>query len=290
MRNIFKLLLGIILCGVVLYGIANATIFKKNAVPIIAHEPSTANTDKHWHLYGEGSGFIIIAHGLGGLTNGSKKIARSDTQEAFQENYAKGIQVFEADFRETVDGKYIVSHSPGTSNILPYKKSISEITEAEFLSGKLEGKFTLLSMQNVLELLKEYPDIVVITDPKIPNEKFYETLAKNIELFDPKLYARIIPQVYSLETIEWASKYPFQEFIFTLYKTNLNDQQIIEVLKENPKIKGIAMPITRYSDELLKEAKKLDRHVFLHTLNDSKVIDDYRQKGITGIYTDFYFE
>lgn len=226
-----------------------------------------------------------IAHGMGAYMG----INVTNSLQAFENSYANGYRVFEVDIATTSDGELVLRHDWEESlyDYFEQEKPDSTPTLDEFLSMKIKTSWEPLSFDGLMELMKEYPDIYIVTDTKEDNKEILEKLASKIENEEPNLSKRIIPQIYNTDEFEVANKY-FDEVIYTLYTLytsgeKLSGQELIDFFKENG-IKVVTMPeslvdtIQTYADN--------DISVYVHTINDEELADKYIAMRAWGVYTD----
>jgi len=214
----------------------------------------------------------IIIHAMGRIDGNDY----TNSLEAFKLHYQRGRKVFEIDFALTKDDKVVANHS-GKINML----------QQDFMKKKIMNKYTPLSLENIIDLMLEYQDMILITDTK---ENFTEIIFKMIELVkekDEMLFNRIIPQVYCESTYnKIMAMYPFNEVIYTLYQGRANDDEVIEFIKKTDNISAVTISTTRFSQKFAKRINKIGIKVFVHTINKTDEISTFIQKGADGIYTD----
>ena len=245
-----------------------------------------------------------ICHALGEIDGYSY----TNSKEAFLENYKKGYRVFEIDLKLTSDDELVMIHSwrnRDLRKLLGIEREKEEnkqpLSYEEFISAKIYGKYTTMSFKDFAELIKDYPDIYVVLDGKygednkeevpIEYKKIYNILSESA----PELLDHIIPQIYYEEMLEQIMDvYKWKSVIYTWYGFD-NDpdfdakkeidfavQNGIEVITlnedrlENLENEGI------FKEELLK--RKLVPYV--HTINDSTVRDELKERKVYGFYTD----
>jgi len=100
----------------------------------------------------------FIAH-AGGQIDG---IDYTNCVEALDLSYSKGCRLFELDLRVTTDGKIIAAHDP------------IEITEAEFMSTLIEGKYTPMNMETINDWFRRHPDAILVTDKINSPQRIYD--------------------------------------------------------------------------------------------------------------------
>ncbi len=239
--------------------------------------------------------YRLIAHGLGGL-DGQYRVTNS--LEALEQHYQNGTRLFEVDLIETSDGTVVARHDWEAYLFRDLGQSyecekICPLATSEFLNLKIQNQYTPLTIDDLVKLMKKYPDIYLITDTKTQTkEDTSRIFQKILEAFkeETELLERLIPQFYSPQSFEgMQSVYPFKETLYTIYLTNPPRQELIEFAKKN-EVMGIVLPEHHYSVELIESIKSQELKVFLHTINDIEDAKRYLELGIDGIYTDFLFE
>lgn len=233
---------------------------------------------------------FMIGHAMGGLEDGNY----SNSLEAFETNYKKGIRVFEADFSVTSDNVLILRHdwtkSRGQKGLIKYEGYIP--TYEEFMYTPLYGKYTPLSCADLIELMLEYEDIYVVTDTK---DGEYDKVVTEFQMIldcATKLDAlscldRFIVQLYNDEMYDAVvSVYPFKSMIYTVYQRGTdNFEQLCQFCVEK-QIPVITINQKKYKEELQHLADQYDLKIYLHTVNDKKDARNFYKAGVDGFYTD----
>lgn len=233
---------------------------------------------------------LLIGHAMGGLDGGRY----SNSLEAFEANYAKGIRVFEADLQVTSDNIMVLRHDwtddRGQEGLLKYEGYIP--TYDEFMNTPLYGQFTPLSIKDVFYLMKEYDDIFIITDTKSSDP---ETIKRDFELLvqtakearATSCLKRIIVQIYNDEMYDIVKNiHPFKHWIYTVYQRGTQDfEQLCQFCIEKD-IKIVTMNQNKYKAELHEIVDQYGLKLFLHTVNSKKKSKKFYKKGVDGFYTD----
>lgn len=236
---------------------------------------------------------FMISHALGGIND----TAYLNCLEGFQENYEEGHRIFEVDMSYTSDDKIVLWHDWGKSFNSRYADKYVP-TYKEFMGCKLKGKYTPMSLERLLELMAEYPDILVITDSKSnkadsAREQFTMIVdtAKNLGM-EPVL-GRFCVQVYNEEMYEAVDEvYHFPSYIFTVYKyfnkapSAAKIEKVYEYCEKNH-ISMVTMRSAWWKKSFAAIAKKHGVATAVHTINGSKSAQKYFDQGVNGIYTDF---
>lgn len=216
----------------------------------------------------------LIAHAFGSYNDRTY----TNSLEAFNENYQKGHRIFEVDFQFTSDNILITLHD-------------REDAIGTFEEEQQKVDYTLLSFEEVCNLMLKYPDIIIVTDTKenSDDEKqlaIFDYISKVIESKNRKLYNRIIIQVYNQHMYYLLKEnYKFPSYIYTLYASSDTDEEVIEFVKKE-KIKVVTCWYYRAQKDFVQKLQDLGVYVFAHTVNDIEQAKSLMENGVYGIYTD----
>ncbi|WP_237690557.1 phosphatidylinositol-specific phospholipase C/glycerophosphodiester phosphodiesterase family protein [Paenibacillus caui] len=246
---------------------------------------------------GQRQGFTqyrAISHAMGAI-NGK---THSNSYEAFIANYAKGNRLFEMDMLFSADAHLIGRHEWGASfskmmgqqGALSAERLDARFTYDEFRKAKIDGKYDALTWEDAIELLRNYPDIYIVTDTKeIEPDKIkrmFETIVQTTEKVDPELLNRVVPQIYNESMLEQIqSIHAFPELIYTLYVSEDTDEQVVEFVRKNS-ISAVTMSNSRANRKLIGALKKLGVPSYVHTVNDKQDVLTYEAMGAYGFYSD----
>ena len=116
---------------------------------------------------------FFIAH-AGGAIDG---LNYTNCLEALDLSYSKGCKLFELDLVKTTDNKFVAAHHweqyktmtdyPGTIDDTP-------LSEEEFLSLKIYGKYTPMNMDAINLWFQNHPDAILVTDKTNDPQKIYD--------------------------------------------------------------------------------------------------------------------
>ena len=225
-----------------------------------------------------------ITHAMGKID----EVDYTNSLEAFQESYAAGQRVFEVDFSITSDNKIVCKHYWDDWEYVP--------TAEEFLNTPINGKYTPLSLEDCLFLLKEYNDIWIVTDTKYSASDKVELefqaimdVANSNNMTD--VLDRMIIQIYKEEMYGQIKEfYDFPCWIFTLYKSGWDGsaEEFVNYCQFswNNHIKYITMPTASVTDEVIEVADRYGIRIYTHTVNDIQEAHNFLDQGVWGIYTD----
>ena len=115
-----------------------------------------------------------MAHALGGIYGENY----TNSKEALESNYNKGVRLFEVDINLTADGKLVCVHGWKKSDYenkmgMEYNSDNNIMTYEEFKKVKIKGKYTTMGFDNLVDYMKKYKDIYVMID--IGKKSYEET-------------------------------------------------------------------------------------------------------------------
>ncbi|WP_025640575.1 glycerophosphodiester phosphodiesterase family protein [Schnuerera ultunensis] len=221
----------------------------------------------------------LVAH-AGGAIYGFKL---TNSLEALEESHKNGFKLIEMDFEWTSDGKIVAIHDWGPMVKRLFMTEERVLSLEEFKNSEVFMDLTLLEFDEVVDWFVSKEDMYLVTDTKGDNKRLLTYIFENHK----KAQNRIIPQVYSFEEYELAKNMGFNNIILTLYKADYTDEDIVEFAREN-EIFAITMPLDRGSSTLPMRLKEIGVFTYVHTINELYVFEELYEKGVGGIYTDFF--
>lgn len=294
-----KIMLIIIVFLVTCNGACFALLSRPTTIPATPDPPTReqiaeANNTDYFFDYTWAKQSPYIAHALGGILGNTY----TNSHEAFLLNYSLGQRVFEIDIDTTDDGQLVLLHKQNDwrsrANIDGVSVNIRDFTYNNFKSSLMDGKYHTLSLDDMLELMAEYPDVYIITDtkatdPQVVNAQF-SNLVEKVQSIDGSLLQRIIPQIYNEAMLdELMAVHNWGSIIYTLYADpDWTDQTVADFMKRT----GVNF-ITLWGEWCTKERiafwqeQNPEIIVAAHTINDLDVANNLREIGVDLIYTDF---
>ncbi len=165
--------------------------------------------------------FNYVIHAGGGM-DGTPYL---NSQEGFLQNVQNGQKYIEVDFLYTSDDKIVASHLFEHNDGYSIK---NRPTYDEFNSYKLEGKYTGMTFEWLLEQLEIFKDVKIVFDTKESDS--LAILKDMLQIANDKdfdIYSRFIIQVYSLENYhDMKSNFDFKRYWYTNYKTEYSPIEI----------------------------------------------------------------
>lgn len=230
----------------------------------------------------------LVAHAMGG--KGTK--VYTNALEAFVYNYDLGHRVFEVDFDLTTDNKTICSHDEEWWRyITDNEDSDTEYSYENFKNTPLFTDYTPLDYMDLIDLMIEYPDIYIITDTKYEDElsvyKQFSQIVDYAKEKDEEVLKRMIPQIYSKQMLDYVMNvYEFPSMILTLYQMQWEAEDVAKYCMKSG-IRFITVSSEVIDSEVIDLWKSMNIHVAVHTINETDEAQDFYEKGIDMIYTDF---
>jgi glycerophosphoryl diester phosphodiesterase len=241
----------------------------------------------------------FIAHALGGLTVGApgKQVVYTYTncREAFEQNYAKGYRVFEVDLIPTRNGGLVARHdwSAALFRALGQKVPSMVPRTSDFLATKILGKYTPLSIDDVIGLMRAHPDIYVITDTKYPDwphvSMQFREIVRAMGKDAPALSQRLVVQIYEENMLGFVRRvYPFPNIIYTLYRQSASLQRLQEAAKfaRNHGIGVITLDLPHYSASRVAMLRADGIAPCVNTVNSASQAAQMFAQGVRFIQSD----
>ncbi len=221
----------------------------------------------------------LIAH-AGGIGNHR---TYTNSLEALNNSVARGHTAIEIDLSWTSDHHLVLLHDWDREFERLFNRSPGRLTLAEFRSTPSALGLSHLSLEDLESWLLDNPGVLVITDIKERNIDGLRLIAEEY----PEHRHRIVPQIYRPESYPKVRKMGYDHVVFTLYRSDLSDQQVIDFATDSP-LFGVTMPIRHATEGTLpSELAAHGVRVFVHTVNDYPTVDMLRTQGVYGVYTDW---
>ena len=221
----------------------------------------------------------------GGAMDG---MAYLNAQESFPFYYAQGYRCFEYDLSLSSDGYLIGTHDGEHLGDL----DPCAMTYAEFGQLRLDGGYTPVSEEWLIDTLRQYPDVTIVVDAKMPttaqDAEVLLRLEALQEIYDIDLSANIIPEVFSIEMWEILKENTtFDRYVFSHYKVNYSIDTILEHFSD-ARICGIALPLDAYPEltEQLWQLQEVGKEIWVFTCHDEQDVALAVSIGADHVYVD----
>ena len=252
--------------------------------------------------------YHIISHSGGGI-NG---LCYTNSKEAWEHSYNKGNRVIDADLIFTTDSILVLRHEWNDNmetskismkesqiwidrnNSIRFNLNMDYIHDYEtFMRSKIHFVYSPQSILDMLLFMNNHPDVYVAADVKRNDiESGYRYLVKAAKqqglMF---VLDRIIVSVYSIEDFKIAKAiYPFKNYSMRQYINNPHSYyDLIKLCVEN-QIHVVSLSQCYADDEGAKELLRHGIHVFVAVEDDMAVYFNYKEKGFSGVVSNFLYE
>lgn len=254
------------------------------------------------------SKYHVVAHG-GGAIDGK---INTNSKEAWEASYKRGVRLFDVDVNRTSDGYYVLRHSwddnleqtkqtitttTTTTDWVSYTRYVLEDAEVPtydmFLSLPIFRRYTPQTIDNLFAFLELYPDVYVVADIKLYNEfdvvysYLYDYCIKNDK---QHLLKRIIvstanyEQINAIQTIN-----PDAQLSFRVYEYPNNFSEAVRLCVEN-NIHVCMLAKDFVKPEIVKMFTDKGIKIFVSLVNYESDMGYYQSIGCSGCLSDYMYE
>lgn len=240
------------------------------------------STIKDWTDY------PIIAHALGEVDG---RIG-TNSKEALVESYERGQRVFEVDFQLTSDGCLVCRHDWDQMAAYTLEQIyVGIMSQGEFLKTPICYYYTPLNIDQLLDLMMQYPDMYLVTDSKETDERSVRAEMRQMaqavnRAGDSSLWDRIVIQIYHDDMYDWVSEEtPATNWIYTLYQIADPDCNHIGEFCKDRNIPVVTIAEDRVWGEYSDVFHSYGLKVYAHTINRLITMSVFTPR-IDGFYSD----
>ena len=225
----------------------------------------------------------FIIHAAGFVQNAAgEQVPYTNSRDALLNCYADGNKISEIDFRISSDGFLVCTHEWNQA----YKdgKPLSDaVTQAEFLTCKIYGEFTAMTLSDLALFMREAEDFRIVTDIKDNNIAGCAIIARTC----PDLLDRFIIQIYHAYEYDIIRALGFRNIIYTLYRTSESERNpaVLEKFAQTHPLVGFTY-WDSWADTYLDTCKRMGIPSFVHTVNDREKREEFLRAGVAAVYTD----
>lgn len=219
----------------------------------------------------------IIAHAGGHVDS----LTYTNTLEAMNDSYNRGIRFYELDFEWTSDNKLVCIHDWDQTWNKYYLQGIQIPNWKTFLQTKMINNMKQMDINILATWMKSHKDCYVITDVKRNNITALEIIKNEY----PGIINNIIPQIYWFYEYKNVIDLGYERVILTLYKSNYWDSQVV-LFTKHYKVFAVTMPRERAVTKLPSILLIQGIFVYMHTTNSSEEYLKLMKNGVSGIYSD----
>ena len=228
----------------------------------------------------------VIIHAAGALrTQAGDEAIYTNSLDALQNMYDAGNRFCEIDIRETSDGVLICAHGD-EEHLANGSELPADAKSGDFLSERLFGEFTPMTVEMLAAFMHEHPDLTVITDAQGDNLRISRKLAEAW----PDLNDRFIIQIYHESEYDPIRELGFQNLIYTLYRAADEERNLWEIahFAEKHKLVGITIQKEQFYSAKNRIAMAHCGLPFMfHTVDDAAEIEAMLRKPyVAAVYTD----
>lgn len=229
---------------------------------------------------------LIIAHGGGMIDN----YQYTNCLEAIKHSYKLGYYYVEIDFELTTDKKLVCCHDWQLAKKITNSKWMIASYQ-QWMKNTIYHQYTTLDIISLVKLMKELPNLIIITDTKYLDKKNvdlqFAQIINGCKTIDHHILKRFIVQIYHPKMLKWIKAFYDFPIIYTLYQTTQNREEIVKSLKQYSNIETVTMSNTLFSQnkQLVNEIKNLGRKIYVHgDLIENFYLDNINNNLIDGFY------
>lgn len=219
----------------------------------------------------------FIAHAGGGY----KGFTYTNSLHALDFNYSSGFRYFELDINWTTDDSLVFIHD-WDETLNKYFLLNHSMDYHKYSTTKMAFGLHQLTLSELANWLTLHDSAYIITDVKVKNIEALRLISEKY----PTIINKVIPQIYFFREYSSVYKLGYNNIILTLYRSNYNDELVVEFVKNFP-LFGITMWYSRGLTDLPLKLSQNNVRVFAHTVNDTSLRSKLLLNGVYGVYTDF---
>lgn len=230
-----------------------------------------------------------MAHAGGGYENS----IYNNTEVAIRNSIDNGFNFIEVDMLLTADDKLVCFHGWDKTT---YKATGIDYegtpTYDEFMAWKIQGKHDTMDIDTFIDLMKEYPDLIIEIDlKKYGTKKTKIMIEQLVEVadYDETILDRILMQ-FTSEKAYFAIEevYHFKYYQYFTYKSRIADEleDVINFCKDN-EITSIAVNHMVLTDDMIKTIKDNGFYLLAFTIDDKELAQEFLDRGADTICTNF---
>ena len=228
----------------------------------------------------------LRAHACGGIDG----VAYTNSWEALNQSYQKGIKVIELDMTVTSDARVVISH-----NFMPEisgKFDTETPTFDEFMNSSIAGKYTPMSLQMLLEFMEKHPDVYIVVDhPAKGFNRLVKIITYMLKVIDSKkinnrVLKQFIIQVFTVREYDWLNslgKFKNIEFYFSARR---DIEGTIEFISNN-NVHTVSINKVRLNKEIVSKFSRIGVRVFSPSINSIEEVKSAFEMGLWGVTSDF---
>lgn len=228
----------------------------------------------------------LLAHGGGAID----QLKKTNSLQALNENYNKGIRYFELDLNLTSDQKIVATHDwESWKKNTGYTGKIPPSHE-KFMKKKIYSIYDPLDEDKILKWFQDRPDTILVTD-KLNDAIYISQKLDNIK-------DRILIELFTQDEVNRALEKKINNILISqriLWQNGYSIEYLNRLSSETIKPHGFSVDknlVYKYPDFFLR-AKNLNFKTYVYNLNDLSLNEGETDvlcnqfNFIEGIYTDY---
>ena len=223
--------------------------------------------------------YHVIAHSGGGIDGD----IFTNSLEAWELSYERGVRIIDADLRFSSDGQVVLRHKWSDYMGEDYENDKKPMDHDSFMKGRIMGRYTPMDLQSMLDFMVSHEDVYVSCDAKCDIEGIYEQMLNKIREMDADdIQERIIVSSYDYEDISVIKdKFSFSNFSIRQYPRHKHDYSELAGYCVENKIPVVMIWRDFLDDEGLDILTDNGLTVWVAVIDDVNDIEGSR--GISGV-------
>ena len=229
---------------------------------------------------------IVIGGGTVTMSDGTE-YNNTVCRESIENCIENGNSIIEIDLYKTIDNKLVCTRlNPEYPDYLLGMPVLAEtMSESEFLNSRIYGEFTPISLDGVVELMRENSDLRVVTDIQTDICEAAEIIA----LAYPDCLDRFYFQIYQIDEYKPVRTMGFRNIIFNMDRLDYEDRNykvISEFVKDNDLL-GVAYweSWIGFYPTLHEVIKSLNVSIYVHPVDEYDIAMADYGSGVAAFFT-----
>lgn len=232
--------------------------------------------------------YHFIAHNGGGIDGKTG----TDSREAWELSYRRGVRIIDADLSFTTDNHLVLRHS-WTNDDLEQDYFPNVPTLEQFKAALILKKYHPITVEDMINFMASHDDVYVAADSKVSPTKIYSVLVETAKRMNAEeVLSRIIVSLYSTKDIDRVKAvYPFKNFALRQYGWQHNWYELAEFcVKNDIHAVNIFDFVIDADPEGVKILTSKGIHIFAAIINSLRQLQGYKDLGVTGAVSDYLNE
>ena len=223
--------------------------------------------------------YHFIAHNGGGIDGKTG----TDSREAWELSYRRGVRIIDADLSLTSDNHLVLRHSWRDDLEQDYFPNVP--TLEQFKASLILKKYHPMTIEDMINFMASHDDVYVAADSKFSPAKIYPALVETAKKMNAEeILSRIIVSLYNTEDIDRVKAiYPFKNFALRQYGWQHNWYELTEFcVKNDIHAVNIFDSVIDADPEGVKILASKGIHIFAAVINSLRQLQGYKDLGVTG--------